>query len=49
MILVVSLTVTLIRDQVDVLLILLLSHPIFDDLLVMYNTKKRDQCYCINF
>ncbi len=48
-ILLVSLTVTLIEDQIDDLLILLLSYPVFDDVLVFYNAKKKDQSYYTNF
>ncbi len=46
---IVSLMVALIEDQIDNLLILLLSYPISNNVLVLHNAKKRDQCYCTNF
>ena len=38
---VISPTIALIENQIDDLLILLLSRPVFDDILVLYNAKKR--------
>ena len=38
---IVSLTVVLIKNQVNNLLILFLSHPVSDDILVLYNIKKK--------
>ncbi len=47
-VLMVSLMVALIEDQVDDSHILLLSRPIFDNILVSHNAKKRDQRYYTN-
>lgn len=43
------LTVALIQDQLNEKLILLLSYLIFDNILVSYSAKKKNQYYCINF
>lgn len=47
-VLVVCPTVILIKDQVDDALILLLSCSVSDDVLVLYNAKKKDQRYYTN-
>ena len=48
-VLMVSLMMALIEDQIDDSIILLLSHPVFDDVLVSHNTKKRINIIALTF
>ncbi len=47
-VLIVSLIVALIENEIDDLLILLLSYPISDDVLVSHNAKKKISIIALN-